>query len=125
MTLHSKWKNENEYPNVLTTPSQFSSDFCIDNGFWSDTTQIVWSDLTVNVPLLTDGYNTGFEYRKVAVEEYKQRQSAYKRLRNKSSSESAVSELTAIRRNKISEDVTSHARSILAAILFVTKFPAA
>ncbi|GBO34984.1 hypothetical protein AVEN_119628-1 [Araneus ventricosus] len=52
MTQHSKWiTNEDENPNFSTSPRPFSSDFCIDDGFWSGALQIALSGLSVNVQL--------------------------------------------------------------------------
>ncbi|GBL86328.1 hypothetical protein AVEN_164518-1 [Araneus ventricosus] len=54
MAQHSKWiKNEFENPHSSTEPRQFSSDFRIDEGFWSEAIKIAWSSLSVNIQFYT------------------------------------------------------------------------
>ncbi|GBL96236.1 hypothetical protein AVEN_118773-1 [Araneus ventricosus] len=42
-----------ENPNISTSPCQFSSDFGIDEGVWSDGLQMVWNGALVNAQLIT------------------------------------------------------------------------
>ncbi|GBN61001.1 hypothetical protein AVEN_141274-1 [Araneus ventricosus] len=60
--IHSaEWKTgPDENPNFSTTPLQFSSNFRIDDEFWSDAFQMAWNRLFVNVQLSenTTGVNT-------------------------------------------------------------------
>ncbi|GBO06552.1 hypothetical protein AVEN_87086-1 [Araneus ventricosus] len=46
-----------ENPNISPTTRQFPSHFGIDDGFWSDALQMVWSGVLVNflVPVGKDG----------------------------------------------------------------------
>ncbi|GBN47417.1 hypothetical protein AVEN_141413-1 [Araneus ventricosus] len=48
----TEWKSgPEENPNISTTSSQFSSDFGIDDGFWNNGLQMVWSGALVNIQL--------------------------------------------------------------------------
>ncbi|GBO39556.1 hypothetical protein AVEN_140076-1 [Araneus ventricosus] len=55
MTRRARWKtNEVGFPN-------FSSDFCINEGFWSEAFQMAWSSLFVNPQLKnTSSEDTSF-----------------------------------------------------------------
>ncbi|GBM26322.1 hypothetical protein AVEN_217331-1 [Araneus ventricosus] len=52
MIQHCKWiAKEDENPNFSTTPCKLSSDFCNDDMFWSDASEIAWNGFTVNAKL--------------------------------------------------------------------------